>query len=230
MSNLFNYQIQSVGGCFTQIDTSKKIKNTKKRNIMQIIKNLLTALLIGFVTIANANNNPFKSPTVRFTETANEKIRLTLINSANTALRIQNAEGITIYNENIVSENTVAKDYDLTTLADGTYVFSIELSDKIIEQAVIVEKGNVTLENAEILSKPVFFESDQALFVTIEGLSNEAVEVRILDNNGTEIYQDEKQNIARFNTKYDLSKLANDNYIIVVNIDGKSYYKYMELN
>lgn len=230
MNSLFRYQIQSVGVILTPINTSKNIKNTKNKSIMQTIKNLLTALLIGFVTIANANNNPFKSPMVNLTETANEKIRLTLINSENTALKIQDADGVTIYDEAIISKNAVAKDYDLTTLADGIYVFSIELSDKIIEQAVNVEKGNITLGSPKIMSKPVFFEADQALFVTIEGLSNEAVEVRILNNDGSEIYQDEKQNIARFNTKYDLSKLLNDNYTIVVTIDGKSYYKYMKLN
>lgn len=227
MNNLFSYQIQAVGVCYTPINTSKKIK---KRNIMQKIKNLMTALLIGFVTIANANN-PNLPSTATLTKSANEKIRLTLNSiNKNANLSIKDAEGVIIYNEEIISKNTVAKDYDLTTLADGTYVFSIELTDKIIEQRVAIEKGNMTLGKAEILSKPIFFEAEKAIFVTIEGLSNEMIEVRILNNNGTEVYQKENDNIKTFNTKYDLSKLPNDNYVVVVTIAGKSYYKYMELN
>ncbi len=226
MNHLFNYESQLFAEFFKSSNT---LKNTKKVNFMKSIKNLLTVALIGLVTLANANNNPFEVPTANFKETKNEKIRLTLLKSENAKLKIEDALGVIIYDESITSENTVAKEYDLTTLADGMYIFSVELSDKIIEQEVSVEEGNITLKNANIISKPVFFETENELFVTIEGLSESAVEVRIFDNSGNEYYQSEKENLNRFNTKYDMSKLKKDTYTVAVIVDGKTYYKIMEL-
>lgn len=228
MNSIFNYQSQVFGELFKSIQTFKNIKN---RNIMQTIKNLFTALLIGFVTIANANNNPIATPTANLTETANEKIRLNLNSIEKTNLKIQDANGFTIYDEVIKSKNAaVAKEYDLTTLANGTYVFSIELSDKIIEQTVILKDGNTTLGTSIILAKPVFFEGNNSLFITIDGIENSMVEVKILDNDGFEIYQNKQTNINQFNTKYNMDKLMPASYTAVVRIDGKIYYKNIQIN
>jgi len=226
MNSLFSYQIQAVG---VISQPSNKSKNTKNRNIMQIIKNLFTILLIGLVTVANANNNPIKAPTVNLTEAANGKIHMTLMNSESTTLKIQDADGVTIYKEAIRSQAIVEKNYDLTTLTDGTYVFSIELADKFIEQNVNIKAGNITLEDAIISAKPIFFEGDNSIFVTITDLTKANVEIRIIDASGNEIYQIEKQNINQFNTKYDLSKLENDDYTVVVTVNEKTYYKNIKL-
>jgi hypothetical protein len=197
------------------------IKNTKKGILMVS----MFATLLSF-----ANEAPFytiKKDAERTSLTLNDVKQGNL-------LSIKDENGIIVYKELIEKSGMYTKEFDLTTLPDGAYIFELDKDLEINTIPFTVNSNEVTFkkELEKTIFKPYARVKGDVVYVTKLALNEEPLKVDIyftsfdgFSSKSELTYSENIQNTKLINRVYRLASLDKGNYKIVFKTDGRVFTK-----
>ena len=142
-------------------------------------------------------------------------------------LSIYDTEGKMIHSENVDSQKSINRTYDLKALPEGTYFLEAESDTKVsrYEISVLGETASLSGDAVSEVFKPVFAYKNGLLWVNILNLDNSPVNIKIYDNEYNEIYDSAfltGQNVAKV---FDINNFQNEEYTFVVTDNDKTFTK-----
>jgi hypothetical protein len=195
------------------------IKNTKKGILMAT----MFAALLSF-----ANETPFH--TIK-KDAERTSLTLTDVKQGN-LLSIKDENGIVLYKELIEKSGMYSKEFDLTTLPDGAYIFELDKDLEINTIPFSVNSNEVTFkkELEKTIFKPYARVKGDVVYVTKLALNKEPFKVSIyftsfdgLYSESELMYSENIQNTKLINRVYRLASLDKGNYKIVFKTDGRVF-------
>lgn len=183
----------------------------------------LSILGLGFTLTQTA----LSSGDVKFNPVSDEgKVMVSLqdVQANKVSLSIEDIEESTVYySANVSNAEGYKKVFDLSNLADGTYVLVAKYGKNTIKREFVVENSTVVLSEAENIfeCRPVFRQTDEGLVVLYQCPTMENVEVSFsADYNRFFIDKTNETKIAR---KYDVTELPAGEYDVVLKAGEYSY-------
>ncbi|MEM6699014.1 MAG: hypothetical protein AAF806_05050 [Bacteroidota bacterium] len=197
---------------------------------------LATALLIAtsFYATISASTNYDAEPIVKIKSSGQESsidIFLANLLHETTYLEITDIRGNSVYSETIVDQRAYAKKLNLSEVLDGKYVVFVE-NDRIeVTQAISIKKGTVEIlkqERTELLAPNIEFADNAVLFQLAPDTKSQKVSIAILY--GEEIIYESKEVLTTsIKKQFKLDNLHRGDYTFRATVDGKSYYKEIEI-
>ncbi len=146
-------------------------------------------------------------------------------------LVIKDANGIILYKEKIKVSGNYAKEFDLTSLPIGDYVFELEkeLEIQIIPFKVSLEGVEFIKEKQESFFKPFVRFKDNQILLSRLSVDNKPLNVEIYYNSEDGlserelIYSETIENKKVIERIYTLLKEKKGNYKIVLTLDGREF-------
>lgn len=146
-------------------------------------------------------------------------------------LTIKDDNGLTIYKEKTQKSRIYPEGFDISSLPDGGYFYELENDAEIKTIPFNVNSNQVVFkyENETIINKPDVFLNKKFIYVNKLALNEEPLEVRIYymgNNRGTLVYSETIIDTKTIKKAYEIMKHDNGTYIVVLNSDNRTYYKY----
>jgi len=156
-----------------------------------------------------------------------KKMKVTLDKASNDMkLRILDEEGHLLVDEAISPSELPGKVFNLEKLAIGPYTLVYSDARVELERDFSVTATGVEIQTGEqAYYKPVFQYRDKKLDVSFFNREKGAVSVKIRNEKGDLVYQDELKESFLLEKRYNLDGLASGNYSVVVQTPRKNYYK-----
>ena len=143
--------------------------------------------------------------------------------ASNFQISIENENGETIYYKETNAESKdFRKVFDFSRLEAGNYTLTASIDGATTERAFTVEKNRIAVSQEKTASEPYFTFKDSILAVSYLNFSEENLHLNFYDNNGL-VYSKELGKKFNVIEGFDLSKLANGNYSVVLSSGSKSY-------
>ena len=188
---------------------------------MKIKKIILVALMFGtLITNANDKDNTNSKEAKRTV-----KVEFNNVKKGQT-LTIKNANGLTVYNNDIQNSGDYSRTFDFSALENGIYSAELNKDFEIIIKQFYVENGLVTFLNNknEKIFKPVVRTENNLLYVSKIAFNKEPLKVVIYFNNEVVLSNTiQGENILK--RIYKLSEKKSGNYKVVINSDDRTYVK-----
>ncbi|QVY64829.1 hypothetical protein [Polaribacter sp. Q13] len=188
---------------------------------MEIKKIILVALMFGtLITNANDKDNTNSKEAKRTV-----KVEFNNVKKGQT-LTIKNANGLTVYNNDIQNSGDYSRTFDFSALENGIYSAELNKDFEIIIKQFYVENGLVTFLNNknEKIFKPVIRTENNLLYVSKIAFNKEPLKVVIYFNNEVVLSNTiQGENILK--RIYKLSEKKSGNYKVVINSDDRTYVK-----
>ncbi|QVY64827.1 hypothetical protein [Polaribacter sp. Q13] len=188
---------------------------------MKIKKIILVALMFGtLITNANDKDNTNSKEAKRTV-----KVEFNNVKKGQT-LTIKNANGLTVYNNDIQNSGDYSRTFDFSALENGIYSAELNKDFEIIIKQFYVENGLVTFLNNknEKIFKPVIRTENNLLYVSKIAFNKEPLKVVIYFNNEVVLSNTiQGENILK--RIYKLSEKKSGNYKVVINSDDRTYVK-----
>lgn len=184
---------------------------------------LLTVLvLFGTMTVGLA-----KEPSLIL---RNEKDNNSLIfrldtPSRDTAIRLFDRHGNTIYSETTGDVAMYGKKFDLNKLGSGYYFFEIEDSFRQIVYTIEVAKDAMRILEKEEKLKPIFRKKGNKLYLNLLNLEESNVQIKVLDSRNRVLFTEVIRGELVVEKAINFEKAYLDNYTVVVQSGGETYYE-----
>lgn len=137
-------------------------------------------------------------------------------------VRILDKKGEVLLTELFNTKDFRNRKYNLNNLPDGKYDLEVSDVQKTITMTLIIKSDILEIEKEEKLYKPHSFIMDKKWNLSVMSLGKD-VNVRIIDQRGELVYEDEIKEKISVNRRYNLSKLKKGSYNLYISIDGNSY-------
>ncbi|MEM9836920.1 MAG: hypothetical protein AAF828_10480 [Bacteroidota bacterium] len=148
-----------------------------------------------------------------------------------TKLTIEDINGYVLYQDLLLKDEVVAKQFKLDELPNGKY--RIVLSDDIFDVSYpfVVTKRGITVDmNAKVRTyKPILTVKGRAAQLNYMNPHKKPVVVKIIDQSGEIVFTDRLVGQDVITKTYDLSRLKRRNYRMVVTSGQKSVTKNLAL-
>ncbi|WP_170034608.1 MULTISPECIES: DUF3244 domain-containing protein [Nonlabens] len=139
-------------------------------------------------------------------------------------LTIKDTENVTLYNETIKSTGNYTKQFDLTTLENGSYTIELNKDSEVLTRSFNVENGIVNLSTEMTFYKPVATKRNNQLFVSQLSSNDEVLDVLIYYNNEL-VHKEAISDSSDLKRVFQLSPDKKGEYFIIMKSAGKSFYK-----
>ncbi|WP_298956038.1 DUF3244 domain-containing protein [uncultured Nonlabens sp.] len=139
-------------------------------------------------------------------------------------LTIKDIEDVTLYNETIKSTGNYTKQFDLTTLENGSYTIELNKDSEVLTRSFNVKNGIVNLSTEMTFYKPVATRRYNQLFVSQLSSNEDVLDVLIYYNNKL-VHQEVLSNSSYLKRVFQLSPDKKGEYFIIMKSAGKSFYK-----
>ncbi|HWR94161.1 MAG TPA: hypothetical protein VN192_03060 [Flavobacterium sp.] len=133
-------------------------------------------------------------------------------------LSIYDKDDKIIYSENVDSQYSINRAYDLKNLPEGNYLLEAESEFKIATYQISVE-GTMAILTEKPTSekfKPVFTEKEDLLKLSFLNLDKSPTFVKIYDQEYNLVYESGKLTDQNITMLFDIYNRKNENYTIVV--------------
>lgn len=188
-------------------------------------------LKFGLVLVAALTTVNGHASTVDFTlDVKNEQgkkvtFAVNTINIMN--LSIYDADDKLIHTEEVNSKKYFSRTYDLNELPEGTYFLEVESDSKISRYEISVAKATATL-SANAISEdykpvPVFLYKDGLVWVNIVNLGQAAVNIKIYDKDGDEVYDSPKLTDENVTKIFDVNNIQNEKHTFVMTYKDRTF-------
>jgi len=191
---------------------------------MKTMKNILTlatlfTMLTGYAVELNPTVPSSKVTTITFDNVKKGQ-----------DLRITDSEATVLYQEQIKTNGTYAKYFDLTSLKNGNYSIELDQTIKTITRFFEVSNGIVNFNNEieQVVFKPVAVVKEDLLLVSQLCTIDEALDIEIYFNDQL-IKKETISNSKQLGRIYQLSKEYHGSYAVIMKSSGKTFYKVFEL-
>ncbi len=197
------------------------MKTAIKKSLVLVA--LFTAVTVSYGNEISGNTNKGKGITTNVTFNNVKKGSILSINDAN---------GLTLYQESIKEDGKYAKGFDLTSLPNGNYYFELNKDVEIEVVPFTVTASLVTFDKmAEArIFKPVVYVKNKKVYISKMSLENEFLEIQILSESSEVLYAEniEKEGIT-FGKIYDFSTSEKGTYIIVMKTKERRFVKNIQI-
>lgn len=146
-------------------------------------------------------------------------------------LTIKDINGSIIYKEEVRKSMIYPKGFDISSLPDGGYFFELE-NDKEIKTIPFKVDSNQVVFNYEketTINKPDVFLKKNFIHVNKLAKNEEPIALSIYyvgNNRGTLVFAETIKNTKAIKKTYKIMRPSSGTYIVVINTDNKTYYKY----
>ncbi|MEM8969259.1 MAG: hypothetical protein AAGE93_22775 [Bacteroidota bacterium] len=189
---------------------------------MKIVRNSLMAmaallLVVGSVLAAGDTDTKIS---VRSLENESKKalIRVASASSVDQAiLRIKDRVGRVLYREVLTGEEAYMKKYDFSRLPSGEYVVEVRTKTGVTEEAFSLNEGAANV----VYFKPAIKIESQKVSVVFQNRINSPVSLKLFDERGRVLYEEQVASQEKFAKGLNLSKLNQGQYSLA--ILGKNY-------
>ncbi len=203
------------------------------KNVMNNSKKVLLMVALFATVIGYANDNLFT-----INKSVANKTVLTLDNvKQGNLFTIKDKNGIVLYKESIQKEGTYKKEFDLTSLPDGTYLFELDkdMEINIIPFTVILNEVSFDKSSSEVIFKPATRVKDGMVFINRLSLSKQVpLEVSIyfdsgiISNDYELIYNENLTSDDNFVGKvFKIEDYKEGNYKIVYKTEGRTFVEFI---
>jgi hypothetical protein len=180
---------------------------------------VVTFLIAGFTTKGIAND--YKPVTVSI-EQKIISIYIDGIKPKEVEIRMVDREGEVLMTDFFNTEDFKKRNYNLINLPDGTYKLEINDVQKTITMMLRINSDILEIEKEESLYKPHSFFQEQKWNLSVMSMGND-VNVRIVDQTGNLVYEEEIIGQLSIQRRYNLSKLNKGSYTFYVYMAGNAY-------
>lgn len=192
---------------------------------MKTIKSISkVTMLIAFVAFANtlmATGNL----KVNILPLTAEKAVVAISNSAasNFLISIENGKGeVVYYKETNADSKDFRKIFDFSNLERGDYNLSVSVDGSTTERSFKIDNRNIAVGKEKNTMEPFFAYKEGILVLSYLNFSEEDLSLNFYDKNDL-VYSKKIGDRFNVNEGFDLTKLANGNYSVVLSTDSKSY-------
>jgi len=181
-------------------------------------------MLFAFVAFANtlmASGNL----KVNILPLTSDKAVVAISNTAagNFQISIANDKGeIIYYKETGADSKDYRKVFDFSKRESGNYNLSVSVDGLTSERPFKIDNRNIAVGKEKSTMEPYFAYKEGILVLSYLNFSEENLSLNFYDNNDL-VYTKEIGDKFNVNEGFDLSKLANGEYSVVLSTDSKSY-------
>ena len=181
-------------------------------------------MLFAFVAIANtlmASGNL----KVNILPLTSEKAVVAISNTtaSNFQISIANDKGETIYyKETGADSKDYRKVFDFSNLEDGDYTLTASVDGLTTERSFKVNKENIAVGKEKSEMEPYFAYKEGVLVLSYLNFSEDNLSLNFYDKNDL-VYNKELGDKFNVNEGFDMTKLANGAYTVVLSTNDKSY-------
>lgn len=190
---------------------------------MKTIKILFTVLAVAVVAIANA----VEKPRLNFVPLNADQAIVSISNEkeALMELSILSEDGEIVYfKQSAKPLSSYKKVFDFEELENGNYVMNLNVNGTRMSREFGVASNEITIGELKLRIDPYFDFTDNALKLSYLNHDNENMKLTIYGKQGV-LYQSELGNDFSITTGYDLTKLAEGSYEVVLS-SGQNEFTY----
>ncbi len=189
----------------------------------KVIKRTLTAAALC-IAVVNYGNEVSHSTEQR--ENTPTHLNFGMM-TAGTVVIIKNHHGLILYKESIKRSGAYSKDFDLTSLPDGTYYFELNKNYEIKIIPFTVASNTVTFnkEKEKIIKKPRVTISGDHVIVSRASSEEQPMEVKIYYEGQELAYSEKIKNEKNIRRVYSFSTSSSGSYKIVLKAEGRKFVK-----
>ncbi|MEM9675294.1 MAG: hypothetical protein AAF992_22070 [Bacteroidota bacterium] len=198
---------------------------------MKTVKNTVMAmaaflLLVGNVLAADDSDTKIS---VRSLQSESKKALIRVVNAQSVeqaVLRIKDQQGRVLHREVLKGEDAYMKKYDFSSLPTGEYVVEVRTNAGVTEETFSLNEG----QTQAVYFKPAIKVEPQKVSVVFQNRINSPVSLKLFDERGRVLYEEQVASQEKFAKGLDLSRLnggqyslsiLGDNYVYTRSIDVK---------
>ncbi|MCJ8152674.1 hypothetical protein MKJ01_02715 [Chryseobacterium sp. SSA4.19] len=189
---------------------------------------LKAGILLGFSMMSASLMSKDRDFSVSVGNITAKTVHFEVSNAKNISLFIYNDTEGELYSENLNTEGSITKSYDLQALAPGTYYLVAESETKVEKYKInIGRNNNITMEKTPVasVSKPEFTVSDHMVTLHMADVEN-PVHISVSDASNTVYYAGNKIAVdGTIDMAFDLNRQTSDTYIIKIEQAGNIFNK-----
>ena len=188
---------------------------------MKTIKFLFTVTAVALVAIATAVEKPKMNVIPLTAERA--IVAITNENAARIELSIYSEKGEMVYFKQSSEPLTdYLRVFDFESLEKGNYVLNLKVNDTRLSRDFTVDNKGISVGDSKLRFDPYFEYKDNVLKFSYLNFDKENLKFAIY-NNGDLVYQSKVGNDFTLSAGYDLSKLSDGNYKVVLSSYNKEF-------
>lgn len=198
------------------------------KNVKLIFTSLLMSALIFSTSMASANTFGVVTH-IQVVDQANGdksiSVQIPYSNTPKVKVKLEDADGLTLYSKNVKGENGFAKLLNVNDLPNGVYYIVVEDNNKITKQAFRIDSEQIVLNDykEEVIQKPTFQYNARRQLVLLNTVADGVIEVNIQDDNGNNLLMMEENN--QFEKAFNLENLNRGTYTFIMKYGGKTFYE-----
>ena len=181
------------------------------------------ALVVFFTAFTmRANDTDFS---VRVTGSG-KLISFTINETKNVHVGIYSNDGTEIFSETLRSKDgKINRSYDLNAFPDGTYYLETETKTKVGRHEITLagNKATVSEQTTAQVYKPVLVSKDGIVTVNILNTEKTPVEIKMYDENNTELYTETVSGEQVVGKRFDINKTTAKNFTFVMKYNNKTF-------
>lgn len=191
---------------------------------------LLFVVFFGATLIGHANQNPIL---ISYNEDKFIELTLHRVKPGN-LLSIKDKEGFKLYKAPITGSGTIKKEFDLSTLPNGSYIIELDMQMAIIIFPFVLNDKDAVFEedDSQTIFKPLTKIKNGHLMVSQLTMDMATLEIKIFRevedtvNDFELLLSEEIKNTRNINRIYKLSKYEKGKFKVVFNTEGQQFVKY----
>ncbi|HEY3370361.1 MAG TPA: hypothetical protein VGK10_05895 [Prolixibacteraceae bacterium] len=182
-------------------------------------------MLFAFVAFANtlmASGNL----KVNIVPLTSEKAVIAISNTtaSNFQITIENENGETVYYKETGSESKdYRKVFDFSNLESGAYKLTASIDGATTERSFSIDKRQIAVGKEKVSLEPYFAYKEGILALSFLNFSQESMVLNFYDRNNELVFTKEIGDSFDVNKGFDLSKLANGEYSVVLSTENRNY-------
>ena len=190
---------------------------------MKTKTSILTIFAVALVFIATASDKPRTH--VRSLNADQVLVTVQSEEASKMEVSIEDNNGnIVYYKRSKKPIDSYAKIFNVQQLEDGDYSLALTVNDRVIKRNLAIYNEKISVGEEQDLIPPFFTFDGEKLILAHLNFENENYVVEITGREGS-IYKASVGNDTSVNAKYDLSRIRNGNYELILS-SANNDYKY----
>lgn len=198
------------------------------------LKNIVLMVTFSLLLTTVLHTNPILISGINIQKIDNSKsfrLRLGAMPTGKVELHFKDAQGKTLYTEDVSGKEDYSKLFELEDLPLGNYFLSVEDVTSITVQPIVICSDNLTLDGTkrQKFFKPHFEMRNDKLVLTL--LSKKPTKAKVkAENSAGRLLWKEKVTVAdKFEKGYNFGQFGPNNYTLTIEIDGFIYKKEIKI-
>ena len=188
---------------------------------MKTIKTIIAAALVVLTVTASA----IERPKMELVPVNAEQAKITVVNENPAFLELSiysNRGDMVYYKQTEEMLRDYSKIYDFKNLEPGKYILSLKVNDTEVTNDFEVNNKGINIGQKKVNYDPFFKFDNNELKISYLNFDKERLKVKIYNNKGL-VYETDLGNEFNVVKGWDLSKLENGKYTVVLNSFAKTY-------